>query len=102
MLQQTTKNTVRCASCHGVNGEDINAPALANQSALAHNKAEFIRYTLEKGRDGTPMLSCADLLSGADINNVTASICSKARDWKAEIAVLNDLLTPDQYVLNKQ
>jgi len=89
-----------CASCHGVNGEGINAPALGNQSALAHNKDEFIRYTIEKGRDGTPMLSFADLLSEVDIDNVTAFIRSRASGWKAEKTVLNDLPTPDQYILN--
>lgn len=89
-----------CASCHGKNGEGINAPALGNQSALAHNKDEFIRYTIEKGRDGTPMAAYADTLSIADIDNVTAFIRSKASGWKAEKPVLNDLPTPDQYILN--
>jgi len=31
-----------CSSCHGVKGEGVTAPALANQSALAHNTDEFI------------------------------------------------------------
>ncbi|MFT6408909.1 MAG: mono/diheme cytochrome c family protein/rhodanese-related sulfurtransferase [Arenicella sp.] len=89
-----------CASCHGANGEGINAPALGNQSALAHNKDEFIRYTIEKGRDGTPMIAYADILSAADIDNVTAFIRSKASGWKAQKPVLNDLPTPNQYILN--
>ena len=89
-----------CATCHGVNGEGVNAPALGNQSALAHNKDEFIRYTIEKGREGTPMAAFAGTLSEADIDNVTAFIRSKASGWKAEKPVLNDLPTPDQYVLN--
>jgi len=89
-----------CASCHGANGEGVNAPALGNQSALAHNKDEFIRYTIEKGRDGTPMLAYSDTLSEADIDNVTAFIRSKASGWQAEKPVLNDLPTPDQYILN--
>ena len=89
-----------CATCHGVNGEGVNAPALGNQSALAHNKDEFIRYTIEKGRDGTPMPAYADTLSEADIDNLTAFIRSKASGWKAEKPVLNDLPTPDQYILN--
>jgi len=89
-----------CASCHGVDGEGVNAPALGNQSALAHNKDEFIRYTIEKGRDRTPMAAYADILSEADIDNVTAFIRSKASGWKAEKPILNELPTPDQYVLN--
>lgn len=91
-----------CASCHGENGEGVNAPALGNQSALAHNKDEFIRYTIEKGRDGTPMVSFADKLSEADIDNVTAFIRSKASGWKAEKTLLKDLPTPDQYILNPE
>jgi mono/diheme cytochrome c family protein/rhodanese-related sulfurtransferase len=91
-----------CASCHGVNGEGINAPALGNQSALAHNKDEFIRYAIEKGRQDTPMLAFEDKLSAADIDNVTAFIRSRASGWKAEKVVLKALPTPDQYVLNPQ
>lgn len=67
-----------CASCHGANGEGVNAPALGNQSALAHNKDEFILYTIEKGHDGTPMPAFTDTLSAADIDNVTAIIRTKA------------------------
>lgn len=91
-----------CASCHGGEGEGVNAPALTNQSALAHNKDEFIRYTIEKGRDGTPMVSFTDTLSASDIDNVTAYIRSKAQDNLAEAIVIKALPTPDQYILNPQ
>ena len=91
-----------CSSCHGVNGEGISAPALGNQSALAHNKDEFIRYAIEQGRQDTPMLAFADKLSPADIDNVTAFIRSRASGWKAETVVLSALPTPDQYVLNPE
>ena len=89
-----------CSSCHGKNGEGITAPALANQSFLVHNKDEFIRYAIEKGRDGTPMLPFADRLSAADIDNVTAYIRSKASDAKITQVQLRALPTPDQYVIN--
>ncbi|MEM7361056.1 MAG: c-type cytochrome [Pseudomonadota bacterium] len=89
-----------CTTCHGVNGEGVNAPALGNQSALAHNKDEFLRYTIEKGRDGTPMLAYEGVLSEADIDNVTAFLRSKASGWSEEKPVLNAMPTPDQYVLN--
>lgn len=91
-----------CASCHGVNGEGVNAPALGNQAALAHNKDEFIRYAIEQGRQETPMLAFEEKLSAADIDNVTAFIRSRASGWKAEKVVLNALPTPDQYVLNPE
>jgi len=89
-----------CASCHGREGEGISAPALGNQSFLAHNKDEFIRYAIEQGRDGTPMLPFADKLSPANIDNVTAFIRSKASDAKITKFQLRDLPTPDQYVIN--
>jgi len=89
-----------CTACHGKNGEGINAPALANQSFLAHNKDEFIRYAIEQGRDGTPMQSFSDKLSAADIDNVTAYIRSKASDAKISKIQLKKLPTPDQYVVN--
>jgi mono/diheme cytochrome c family protein/rhodanese-related sulfurtransferase len=89
-----------CTSCHGKNGEGITAPALANQSFLAHNKDEFIRYAIEQGRDGTPMLPFADTLSAEDIDNVTAFIRSKASEAKITKIQLRELPTPEEYVLN--
>lgn len=89
-----------CASCHGKEGEGVNAPALGNQSALTHNKDEFIRYAIEKGREGTPMVSFSSILSSEEIDNVTAFIRSRASSWTMEEPVLHALPSPDQYVLN--
>jgi cytochrome c oxidase cbb3-type subunit III len=89
-----------CSTCHGKNGEGVTAPALANQSFLAHNKDEFIRYAIEKGRDGTPMVSFLDKLSSLEIDNVTAYIRSKANDAKIIKVQLRALPTPDEYVIN--
>jgi cytochrome c oxidase cbb3-type subunit 3 len=91
-----------CATCHGENGEGISAPALGNQSALAHNKDEFIRYAIEKGRDGTPMVSFTDTLSAQDIDNVTAYIRSRATGWTRGNLALRELPTPDEYVINPE
>lgn len=91
-----------CASCHGKNGEGVNAPALGNQSALAHNKDEFIRYAIENGRQDTPMVAFDEKLSAADIDNVTAFIRSKASGWKAEKVMLSAMPNPDQYILNPE
>lgn len=89
-----------CASCHGVNGEGVTGPALGNQSFLAHNKDEFIRYAIEKGRQDTPMQAFENILSQQDIDNVTAFIRSKASGWTQEKMPLRPLPTPDQYVVN--
>lgn len=91
-----------CALCHGEQGEGITAPALGNQSFLAHNKDEFIRYAIENGRDGTPMMSFAGTLSEQEIDNVTAFIRSKATGWTDGKLALRPLPTPEQYVINPQ
>ncbi|MCF2948333.1 c-type cytochrome [Paraglaciecola aquimarina] len=91
-----------CASCHGKNGEGVNAPALGNQSALAHNKDEFIRYAIEHGRQDTPMVAFSGMLSEQDIDNVTAFIRSKASGWTLTKPVLREIPSPDEYVINPQ
>jgi cytochrome c oxidase cbb3-type subunit 3 len=91
-----------CSSCHGVKGEGISAPALGNQSALAHNTDEFIRHAIRKGRQDTPMVAFENKLSAADIDNVTAFLRSKASGWKMEKVVLQALPTPDQYIINPE
>lgn len=91
-----------CTTCHGVNGEGIMAPALGNQSALAHNTDEFIRHAIRYGRQDTPMQAFIDKLSASDIDNVTAFLRSKASGWKAQKTVLKELPTPDKYVINPQ
>ena len=90
-----------CTSCHGVQGEGVTAPALGNQSALAHNTDEFIRHAIQNGRQDTPMQPFKDKLSAQDINNITAFLRSKALGWKEERTILKALPTPEQYVINK-
>ena len=89
-----------CTDCHGKSGEGVNAPALGNQSALAHNTDEFIRHAIRHGRQDTPMPAFKDLLSGTDIDNVTAFLRSKASGWQQDKPILRALPTPENYVLN--
>ncbi|MDO6692007.1 c-type cytochrome [Aliiglaciecola sp. 3_MG-2023] len=89
-----------CTTCHGENGEGVTAPALFNPSFLAHNKDEFIRYAIEKGREDTPMQGFSDRLSETDIDNVTAFIRSKASEAEINKVPLKAIPTPDQYVIN--
>ena len=89
-----------CASCHGTNGEGVTAPALGNQSALAHNSDEFYRYAIQKGRDGSNMIAFEDKLSASDINDLTAFLRSKAGGWQQPETVLHAIPTPDKFVLN--
>ncbi|MBT4521989.1 MAG: c-type cytochrome [Halieaceae bacterium] len=91
-----------CATCHGEKGEGVTAPALANQSALAHNTDEFIRHAIVNGRNDTQMNAFAGKLSADDIDNVTAFLRSRASGWKMEKPVLRQLPTADQYIINPQ
>ncbi|MEW6992471.1 c-type cytochrome [Colwelliaceae bacterium 6441] len=90
-----------CTSCHGVKGEGVTAPALGNQSALAHNTDEFIRHAIREGRQDTPMQAFKDKLSDDDINNITAFLRSKALGWKEQKTILKALPKPEDYVINK-
>jgi mono/diheme cytochrome c family protein/rhodanese-related sulfurtransferase len=89
-----------CSTCHGVKGEGVTAPALGNQSALAHNSDEFYRYAIQKGRDGSAMVAFEDKLSASEINDLTAFLRSKAGGWQQPEAVLQALPTPDKFVIN--
>lgn len=90
-----------CASCHGKQGEGITGPALMNQSALAHNTDEFIRYAIQEGRQGTPMQAFKNTLSAADIDNITAFLRSKSMGLVEEKPVLRALPEPKDYIVNK-
>ncbi|TPH18153.1 c-type cytochrome [Litorilituus lipolyticus] len=90
-----------CSQCHGIEGEGITAPALGNQSALAHNTDEFIRHAIINGRQNTPMVAFKDKLSMQEINGITAFLRSKALGWKEERTILKALPTPEEYVINK-
>ena len=91
-----------CTACHGVDGEGITAPALGNQSALAHNTDEFIRHAIRKGRQDTPMVAFENKLSAQEIDNLTAFLRSKASGWKEQRTILKKLPTPDTYVINTE
>ena len=67
-----------CAGCHGLKGEGVRAPALANPLLLATASDAFLRYTISEGRDSTPMPSFKDSLRKVEINALTAYIRSRA------------------------
>jgi cytochrome c oxidase cbb3-type subunit III len=89
-----------CTACHGLQGEGVNAPAIGNPSALAHNSDEFIRHAIQHGRQGTPMQAFKNTLSANDINNLTAFLRSRAGGWAMEKTVLQPLPSPDKFVIN--
>jgi len=90
-----------CSLCHGEHGEGVTAPAIGNSAALAYNSDEFIRYAIQHGREDTEMIAFSEKLSAADIDSITAFIRSRAGGWELQETVLQELPTPDQYVINK-
>jgi cytochrome c oxidase cbb3-type subunit 3/ubiquinol-cytochrome c reductase cytochrome c subunit len=64
----------RCAVCHGANGEGVTAPALSNPVFTASATPGFIRYTIEHGRRGTPMIGYGDQLDSASIDDLVAFV----------------------------
>lgn len=91
-----------CAVCHGANGEGVSAPALGNAMLLATATDGFLKYAIENGRDGTPMIAYKNILSEEEINGVTAFLRSRASGWNAPKASEIKLPTPEEYVLNKK
>lgn len=89
-----------CASCHGIKGEGVRAPALANPMLLATASDAFLHYTITHGRDKTPMPSFKDSLSKVEINALTAYIRSRASGWNAPEAIAVTKPQPKTYILN--
>ena len=89
-----------CSQCHGKNGEGVNAPAITNKSALAHNTDEFIRHAITYGRQNTPMQPFKDKLSAQQIDDLTAFLRSKASGWQDKKPVLRAIPTPNEYIVN--
>ncbi len=68
----------RCAVCHGGAGEGNTAPSLNNQKFLRSASDGFIRYTVARGRRGTPMASYDSELTSRQIDDLVAFI----RNWE--------------------
>ena len=90
----------KCATCHGLKGEGIRAPALGNPMLLATASDAFLQYTITEGRDSTPMPAFKDTLSKAEINAVTAYLRSRSSGWNAPEAVSVKTTDPANYVIN--
>lgn len=94
--------STNCANCHGANGEGVSAPALGNPMLLATATDHFLRYAIENGRDGTPMIPFKEILSSKEIDDVTAFIRSRASGWNVPKPDTVSIPTPDNYVLNPE
>jgi cytochrome c oxidase cbb3-type subunit 3 len=89
-----------CATCHGASGEGGIGTALGNPVMLSMTTDPFLRYAIERGRDGTDMPAFGDVLSEKEMDAVTAFLRSRATGWSLEKPVLRAPPTPDEYILN--
>ncbi len=69
---------VHCASCHGVEGEGVTGPSLANPVFLRTMPADLVTRTLQHGRPGTAMQSFEGVLTPRQ----QADVASYIESWK--------------------
>lgn len=90
----------RCTRCHGIHGEGITAPALANPVFLATASDAFLRYTMSEGRDGTRMAAYKDSLGNKEIDALTSYLRSRAAGWNAPVGIKLTQTETTNYILN--
>jgi cytochrome c oxidase cbb3-type subunit III len=81
-----------CAICHGAEGEGYKAdqaPAIGRQDFLASVSDEFLRFAIEKGRQGTTMSAWAKDQGGPlderDVSSVVQFLRSRQTQPKTEL-----------------
>jgi len=90
----------KCSECHGLKAEGITAPALSNPAYLAFATDAYIKYAIEKGREGTKMVAFEKELSSKQIDDLTAYIRSLTSGWSPEPKELSSFPEPKDYVTN--
>ena len=92
---------LRCAECHGAQGEGGTFQSVANPEFLATASDGFLRYAIEHGRPGTPMVPYGGVLTAQAIGDIVVLL----RSWQTEAPdppggqlppkVSNPILNPD-------
>ena len=90
----------RCAECHGADGQGVTAPSLGDPGLLANAKDSFLKYAIEHGREGTPMVAFGGTLPETDIDALVAYLRSQASGWNPEPPALRTPPAPEEYVLH--
>jgi cytochrome c oxidase cbb3-type subunit 3/ubiquinol-cytochrome c reductase cytochrome c subunit len=63
-----------CARCHGAEGEGVTAVSLSSEVFLRTATDGFVRDTIARGREGTPMEGFDGRLSSEDIDALTSFV----------------------------
>ena len=89
-----------CVSCHGVNGEGVTAPAIADQLFLSSATDNYLKHAIVNGREGTPMQSFSNSLHNEEINDIVAYLRSQASGWRPTPLELAKWPEPEEFVIN--
>ena len=89
-----------CAECHGAQGQGGSGTALANRVFMATASDAFIRYSIAKGRSGTPMAAFENILTETEINDVVSFLRSRSVGWEATQPKLAPPPDPANAILN--
>lgn len=71
----------QCAACHGDRGQGETALSLNNPRFLASASDGFLRYAIEHGRPGTPMMAYGGSLTGSQMDDLVALL----RSWQRPV-----------------
>jgi cytochrome c oxidase cbb3-type subunit 3/ubiquinol-cytochrome c reductase cytochrome c subunit len=91
--------TQSCAACHGERGRGVSAVSLNNSEFLAAASDGQIRWAIQHGRRGTPMIAFGGLLEEDTIDDLVALIRSWQRDAPVRIEV-PEIAEVQELVLN--
>lgn len=75
---------LNCASCHGLNGEGVDAPALNSQQFLTSVADEQIHGIIAGGIPGTEMPAWWNEFGGALTDQQIAAVVAFLRSWEKD------------------
>jgi cytochrome c oxidase cbb3-type subunit 3 len=73
---------LNCASCHGLNGQGVDAPALNSKEFLQSVDDKQIHYITAAGIPGTEMPTWWNELGGPLTDEQIAAIVAYVRSWE--------------------
>ena len=73
---------LNCASCHGTNGQGVDAPALNSQQFLNNVSDEQIHHIVAAGITGTEMPAWSNEFGGALTDQQIEAIVTYLRSWE--------------------
>jgi mono/diheme cytochrome c family protein len=86
--------TLDCASCHGDNGEGIDAPALRSQEFLTSIVDEQMHRIVAAGISGTEMPAWSDEFGGPLTDDQIAAVVAFVRSWQKDAPSVPDWRNP--------